>query len=234
MTSSASEPRAAEPRAAEPEAAPQRFIDTEKNGSFKRGIFNAIIAPRPIGWIGTLDKDGKANLAPFSYFTLVSSLPPIVAFSCNTPEDRELKDTLTNVMETGEFTYNMPSLDLVHQMNATSSPLPRGEDEFEFAGLKKAASLKIRTPRVADSPVSFECKVDRIVKLGEGADEVPTHVTFGRVVGVHINEDYIDENGNFLTALAQPVARLGGIQYAVSAPTFELARQFKRAAETSY
>lgn len=196
--------------------------------------FNSIIAPRPIGWISTIDRDGYANLAPFSYFALFSSLPPIIAFSCNTPEDRHAKDTLANVRDTGEFVYNLATYALVEQMNATSTPLGAGTDEFEFAGLEKAPSLKIRPPRVAATPVSLECVVDRIVRLGDRAGEIPTHVTFGRVVGMHIDEEYLDAEGYFLTQKADPVARLGGIQYAVSAPPFELPRQFRRAREDSY
>ena len=211
-----------------------KFIDPARDETFKRGIFNAIIAPRPIGWISTVDINGRPNLAPFSYFALISSLPPIIAFSCNTPEDRQLKDTLTNVKATGEFVYNLATLDLICEVNATSTPLPEGMDEFEFAGLEKAPSLKVRPPRVAASPVNLECTVERIIRLGDGPSEVPTHVTFGRVVGMHIHESYLDADGYFLTAKAQPVARLGGVQYAVSAPPFELARQFRRAAEESY
>jgi len=211
-----------------------RFIDPETASDLKRGIFNAIIAPRPIGWISTVDGEGQANLAPFSYFALFSSLPPILAFSCNTPEDRHAKDTLANVRQTGEFVYNMATFDLVEAMNASSTPLAAGTDEFEFAGLKKAASLKVRPPRVAAAPVSMECVVDRIVKLGEREGEIPTHVTFGRVVGMHIQEDYLDEHGYFLTEKAQPVARLGGVKYALCAPPFELPRQFRRAREDSY
>jgi flavin reductase (DIM6/NTAB) family NADH-FMN oxidoreductase RutF len=211
-----------------------RFIDPETQSDFKRGIFNAIIAPRPIGWISTIDRDGKVNLAPFSYFALFSSLPPIIAFSCNTPEDRHAKDTLANVRETGEFVYNMATHGLVEQMNATSTPLAAGTDEFEFAGLEKAPSRKVRPPRVAATPASLECVVDRIVRLGDRDGEIPTHVTFGRVVGMHIDEEYLDAEGYFLTQKADPVARLGGIQYAVSAPPFELPRQFRRAREESY
>jgi flavin reductase (DIM6/NTAB) family NADH-FMN oxidoreductase RutF len=211
-----------------------RFIDPELENNFKRGIFNAIIAPRPIGWISTVDGDGKANLAPFSYFALFSSLPPIIAFSCNTPEDRHAKDTLANVRETGEFVYNMATRSLIEAMNATSAPLAAGTDEFEFAGLEKAPSIKVRPPRVAATPASFECRLDQIVCLGDREGEIPTHVTFGRVVGMHIDEAYLDADGYFLTQKADPVARLGGIQYATSAPPFELPRQFRRAREESY
>lgn len=211
-----------------------RFIDITANPDFKRGIFNAMIAPRPIGWISTVNEAGIANLAPFSYFNLFSTLPPILCFSCNSPEDRDAKDTLTNVRATGEFVYNMATLDLVEQMNATSFPHPYGEDEFEHVGLAKAPSVHVAAPRVAASPVNLECKVLKIVRLGEGAGEIPTHATFGQVVGVHVREDLLTPEGYFLTDKAQPVARLGGIEYAVSATPFELARQFRRAEENSY
>ncbi len=216
------------------EAEGVRFIDPARDSNFKRGIFNAIIAPRPVGWISTVDTSGRCNLAPFSYFTIVSCLPPILAFSCNSPEDRELKDTLMNVKATGEFVYNMASLDLVRQMNVTSTPLPPGVDEFEFAGLEKAPSRFVAPPRVAASPVNLECKVLKIIPFSGEPEDPVTHVTFGRVVGVHIRERFLDADGYFDTASAQPVTRLGGTQYAVSAEPFELARQFTRAREESY
>jgi flavin reductase (DIM6/NTAB) family NADH-FMN oxidoreductase RutF len=211
-----------------------QFIDLTTPSDFKRGIFNAIIAPRPIGWISTVNAQGVANLAPFSYFNIFSSLPPILAFSCNSPEDREEKDTLTNVRANGEFVYNMASLDLVERVNATSTPLPHGMDEFEFAGLEKASCMHVAPPRVASSPVNLECRVIKIVRFGDGEGETPTHITFGRVIGVHVKTEFLDADGYFNTQAAQPVARLGGIQYAVSAPPFELERQFRRASETSY
>jgi len=211
-----------------------KFIDPAQDVGFKRGIFNAIIAPRPIGWISTVNAAGVANLAPFSYFTIVSSLPAILAFSCNTPEDRAAKDTAANVKETGEFVYNMATLDLVQEMNATSAPAPPGIDEFELVGLERAPSVHVRAPRVAASPVSLECRVLEIIHFGGTDGEPRTQITFGRVVGIHIREGFLDADGYFDTAKAQPVARLGGIQYAVCAPPFELPRQFRRAREASY
>lgn len=213
---------------------PTRYIDLAAEPDFKRGIFNAMITPRPIGWISTLSEDGFANLAPFSYFNLFSTLPPILCFSCNTPEDRHAKDTLANVRASGEFVYNMATLDLVEQMNATAAPLPHGTDEFKHAGLEKGACIKVKAPRVLASPVNLECKVLKIVRLGEGEGDIPSHATFGQVVGVHVQEEYMSPEGYFLSAKAQPLARLGGIEYAVSAPTFELDRVFRRAAEDSY
>jgi flavin reductase (DIM6/NTAB) family NADH-FMN oxidoreductase RutF len=210
------------------------FIDPATESNFKRGIFNAIIAPRPIGWISTVNPDGTANLAPFSYFNIVSNQPPILMFSCNTPEDRLKKDTVANVRATGEFVFNLVSHDLVEEMNETSTPVAAHVDEFDLVGLAKAPCRKVLVPRVAAAPVSLECKVLKILNFGGGNDCPETDVTFGTVVGIHIAAGYLDEDGYFDTAKAQPVARLGGAEYAISQPSFILERKFTRAREATY
>ncbi|WP_225869920.1 flavin reductase family protein [Glaciimonas sp. PCH181] len=209
------------------------FIDIATD-AFKRGIFNAIIAPRPIGWMSTVDAQGRANLAPFSYFNIVSNDPPILVFSCNTPEDRPAKDTLKNVRETNEFVFNLATASLVHEMNMTSMPIAAGLDEFEYAGLEKAACHFVKAPRVARSPASLECKVFKVIKIDNETGGPEVNVIFGKVVGMHIHPDFLDDHGHFRTALAQPVTRLGGAEYAISQPTFELERQFTRANESTY
>jgi flavin reductase (DIM6/NTAB) family NADH-FMN oxidoreductase RutF len=210
------------------------FIDPDADPKLKRGIFNAIIAPRPIGWISTANAKGIANLAPFSYFNIVSNHPAILMFSCNTPEDRDYKDTLNNVRATGEFVFNLVSLDLVEAMNNTSSPVPYGVDEFDFAGIEKAPSVRIATPRVAKSPCNLECKVIKMVSFGGGDLGPETNITFGHVVGMHIAPGFLHEDGHFDTAKAQPVTRLGGAEYAVPQKSFELVRKFTRANEATY
>jgi flavin reductase (DIM6/NTAB) family NADH-FMN oxidoreductase RutF len=210
------------------------FIDPASDQTFKRGMFNAIIAPRPIGWISTINPDGTANLAPFSYFNIVSTAPPILMFSCNTPEDRLKKDTVANVRATGQFVFNLVSHDLVEPMNQTSTAVAAHIDEFELVGLAKAASYKVAVPRVAASPVSLECEVLKIINFGGGDDGPETDITFGKVVGIHIAPGYVDDQGYFDTAKAQPVARLGGAEYAISQPSFVLERKFSRAGEASY
>jgi flavin reductase (DIM6/NTAB) family NADH-FMN oxidoreductase RutF len=209
------------------------FIDITKR-DYKRGIFNAIIAPRPIGWMSTINLDGEVNLAPYSYFNMMANDPPLLAFSCNTPEDRHEKDTLRNVRQTGEFVFNLVSFDLVREMNATSTPLSTDRDEFEFAGLEKAPCHFVKAPRVARSPVSLECKVVEIRTFSDEHGAPNVNVTFGRVVGLHIAAGFLDEAGYFDTALAQPVTRLGGAEYAISQPAFVLPRQFTRANEGNY
>lgn len=209
------------------------FVDVTK-GNYKRGILNAIIAPRPIGWMSTVDASGNANLAPFSYFNIMSNDPPVLVFSCNTPEDRQSKDTLRNLSETGEFVFNLVSYDLVEKMNTTSFPFPEGEDEFVHAKLEKAPCIHVKAPRVARSPVSLECKLMETVILNGDKGDTQVSVNFGKIVGMHIQAGFLDENGYFNTAKAQPVTRLGGAEYAISQPTFELARQFVRANESTY
>jgi flavin reductase (DIM6/NTAB) family NADH-FMN oxidoreductase RutF len=209
------------------------FIDITQR-EYKRGVFNAIIAPRPIGWISTMAASGKANLAPYSYFNIMSNDPPMLVFSCNTPEDRPEKDTLRNLRETGEFVFNLVSYDLVREMNATSTPVPGDVDEFDYAGLAKAPCHFVKAPRVARSPVSLECKVIETRTFSDDGGAPDVNVTFGRVVGMHVAPGYLDDQGYFNTALAQPVTRLGGAEYAISQPTFELPRQFTRANESNY
>jgi flavin reductase (DIM6/NTAB) family NADH-FMN oxidoreductase RutF len=210
------------------------FIDPKSDLSFKRGIFNAIIAPRPIGWISTINDEGNANLAPYSYFNIVSNLPPILMFSCNTPEDRDAKDTLANVRATGEFVFNLVSAELVEVMNETSTPVAHHIDEFEHAGIAKAPSRKVRPPRVAASPCSLECKVLRIISFGGGGDGPQTNITFGEVVGMHIAPGFLHEDGHFDTLAAKPVSRLGGAEYATTEESFVLTRKFTRANEATY
>jgi len=207
------------------------FIDPQQTPGFKRSIFNAIVAPRPIGWISSVGPDGGANLAPFSQFNLVSTAPPVVMFSCNTPQDRDEKDTIANVRATGEFVVNLVSWDLREAMNLTSTQLPRGGDEFELAGIAKAQSVKVRPPRVEASPANLECRVIRIVDIEAVLPgETPSTVVMGRVVGLHIREGFLDSQGRFDTVKAQPTTRLGGYQYASVGQVVEMPAPFERAA----
>lgn len=207
------------------------FIDPLKTPGFKRSIFNAIVAPRPIGWISTIGDDGSVNLAPFSQFNLVSTAPPVVMFACNTPAGRGEKDTVANVRATGEFVVNLVSWDLREAMNITSTPLPRGGDEFELAGLAKAACVKVRPPRVEASPANLECRVMRIVEIEpEHPGETSSTVVMGRVLGLHIQEGFLDGEGRFDTVKAQPTTRLGGYQYATVGQVVEMPAPFERSA----
>jgi flavin reductase (DIM6/NTAB) family NADH-FMN oxidoreductase RutF len=166
---------------------------------------NAIVVPRPVGWVSTLDAAGRRNLAPYSFFNLYSYKPPIVGFSSN-----GWKDSVRNAKETGEFVWNLATRDLAEAMNATSAPLPHGQDEFARGGLEAAASLHVKPPRVAASPVAFECKVTQLIPLTNLAgEEVNSWLTIGEVVCIHIEKRLI-KDGIYDTVAARPIARGGG------------------------
>ena len=200
------------------------FFDTASK-DYKASLFNSIVAPRPIGWISTLGADGVANLAPFSYFNGISSSPPMVMFSNNAPDDRPEKDSITNARASGEFCVNLASYALREQMNISSATVPPGEDEFMLAGLTKASCKLVLCPRVAEAITALECKVMRIVEFPpQGPGERMSGVVFGRVVAVHVDDRYLDSNGRFDVLKAQPIARLGGMQYLRVTELFELTR----------
>lgn len=167
--------------------------------------FNAIIAPRPIGWISTLSQDGVANLAPYSFFNAFNYVPPIIGFA-----SVGAKDSLNNARETGEFVWNLASYDLRDAMNESAAPIASDADEFAHAGLGKAPSRCVAPPRVADALVSFECKTSQIVQLQSAdGDKVDSWLVLGEVVGVHIDRAML-EDGIYQTARARPILRGGG------------------------
>lgn len=165
--------------------------------------FNAIVAPRPIGWIGTRSSDGTHNLAPYSFFNALNYTPPMVGFS-----SIGHKHTVANCEETGEFTWNLVTRTLAAQMNSTSTQ--REVDEFEAAGLTAIEGTDVTAPRVAESPVCFECKVTDVRELTDLAgDGVDSWFTVGQVVAVHLDTSLLVD-GVFSTALADPALRAGG------------------------
>ena len=167
--------------------------------------FNAIVGPRPIGWIGTHDGAGGLNLAPYSFFNAFNYVPPIVGFASTGP-----KDTVHNARTTGEFSWSLVTRPLAERMNISSATVPPEVDEFALAGLRPAPSRLITAPRVAESPVSFECRVTQIVQLQTAAGEtVPTWLVLGEVVAVHIARHLLVD-GVYDTAAAEPVLRAGG------------------------
>ncbi len=181
--------------------------------------FKAIVAPRPIGWISTVDAAGRVNLAPYSYFNGVATRPPIVMFAS---EGR--KDSLTNIEASGEFVCNLATRDLLEAMNATSAHLPHGTNEMHRAGLAPAPPRLVRPPRVAASPCALECRLLRIVALDDLSGK-PTgaHVVFGQVVGIHIDDRFINA-GLLDTAAMRTIARCGYDDYAVVDAVFSMQR----------
>jgi flavin reductase (DIM6/NTAB) family NADH-FMN oxidoreductase RutF len=167
--------------------------------------FNAIVGPRPIGWISTRSAAGALNLAPYSFFNAFNYTPPIIGFS-----SIGRKDTLRNIEETGEFVWNLATRPLAQAMNASSAPAPHGIDEFELAHLPWTPSRLVAPPRVAASPVAFECRRTQIIELQSAAgDGVGAWLVLGEVVGVHIDRSLL-KDGVYDTAAAQPILRGGG------------------------
>ena len=174
------------------------------------------VVPRAIGWASTLSADGVANLAPFSFFTAVSRKPPMVSLTIQPRSDRRrLKDTLVNVQATGEFVVNIVSLPQANAMHASSVEFEPEVDEFEAVGVSKAPSHLVKPSRVAGAPVSMECRLERIVPLGEVGD----HLVIGRVVRFHVADALALEDGRVDTAGLQPVGRLAG-EYVLSENIF--------------
>lgn len=176
-------------------------------------LITALVVPRPIAWVSTISADGVTNVAPHSYFNVMSSNPWILHFT-STGE----KDTLRNVRATGDFVINVVGRDVVEQMNYTSGDFPPEESEFEWTGLTPQPSTVVKAPRVDVARVAFECEVDDIVSKGNG------HMVFGRVVMAHVEEDlFVD--GRVDPRILKPVGRLGGSQYTdASEGLFEIKR----------
>ena len=181
--------------------------------------FKAIVAPRPIGWISSLDTEGRANLAPYSYFNAISSRPHIVMFS-----SAGRKDSVSNIEATGEFVCNLATWELREQMNASSARLPADVDEFQLAGLETAPCRLVKPPRVAAAAAALECKLLKTDPIA-GLDGKPSGaiVVYGEVVGVHLDERFI-RNGRFDIAAAKTIARCGYMEYAVADRVFEMQR----------
>ena len=167
--------------------------------------FNAIVGPRPIGWISSRGADGRINLAPYSFFNAFNYVPPIIGFS-----SIGLKDTVRNIQETGEFAWNLATRELAEAMNQTCAAVPPDVNEFELAGLEPVASELIKVPRVARSPVTFECRVTDIHQLRTAAHApIDSWLVLGEVVKVYIDQRLL-QNGVFDTANSGVILRGGG------------------------
>ncbi|GGB59700.1 flavin reductase [Roseibium aquae] len=196
------------------------FYETSKNDhGLAFNPFKAIVAPRPIGWISSLDAQGRANLAPYSFFNAVGDTPPIVMFSSTT-----YKDSVANIDATGDFVCNMASWELRDKMNISSAAIPAGQSEFELSGLEMAPSRLIKAPRVAGVSTALECrhiKTERMTDLNGQPTE--NYVVFGQVVAVYI-DDAVIVDGRVDVTRIRPLARLGYKDYAVVDTVFEMER----------
>ncbi len=183
--------------------------------------FNAIVTPRPIGWISTRSKEGVKNLAPYSFFNATAYVPPQVMF-CSTgtkPDQDGTKDSLANIRDTAEFCVNVVEYAMRDAMNASCANLGKDVDEFAHAGLEAAECSEIACARVAAAPAALECKLTQIVSLKGEAN----YMVMGEVVGVHMRDDCLVD-GRFDVTRFQPLSRLGYMDYAAVTDVFSLKR----------
>ena len=186
-----------------------------KPAPFKHTVYNALVVPRPIGWISTLGVDGVINLAPFSFFNSLSPDPPCVMYCPNSfkPGTREQKDSFVNVEATGEFVFSICTYAQREQMIITAAHSPASVDEMAQAGVEAAPSINVKPPRVKASPIAMECKVLQIVDLPRPADGSRANVVIGQVVGIHVADEVISD-GIIDVKKINPLARLGYLDYA--------------------
>ena len=202
------------------------FYDPAKNDhGLPYNPFKALAVPRPIGWISTLGKNGIGNLAPYSYFNALGHNPPYVMFSAGSREDGSLKDSVRNAQDTGEFVFNMATWDLRQKMSDTSWIEERDVDELKAVGLTPAPSRMVRPPRVAEAPVHFECLYHQTVVLPGYQTESVHHVVIGKVVGIHIKDEFITERGLIDVLKLKPIARLGYKDYTAVESVFSMPKR---------
>ncbi|MDR1789532.1 MAG: flavin reductase family protein [Opitutaceae bacterium] len=182
----------------------------------------SLITPRPIAWVSTLSADGKTNLAPFSFFTGVTSNPPPLLFVPVNDRHGQKKHTVLNIGETREFVVNAVPFALAEKMNACAALLPRGESEFDAFGIAPAPSAVVRPPRVADAPAAFECRLEQIVPVGDGPSGA--HIIIGRILSAHVSDAILGPDGKVDPLKLDAIGRLGGESYTRARELFEVAR----------
>jgi flavin reductase (DIM6/NTAB) family NADH-FMN oxidoreductase RutF len=200
------------------------FYEPDKrNHGLRYAPLKSCVVPRPIGWISTLSRSGQVNLAPFSQFNLVGFEPAYLMFSTGGQDpDGHRKDTLVNCEETGEFVYNMATYDLREAVSLTGKNRDSAIDEMKLAGLEPAASRLVKPPRVAVSPVSMECKYYTTIVLPGHTMKTNHAMIVGRVVGVHIKDEYLNSDGKLDVIRIRPLARLGYADYTSVQDVFPL------------
>ncbi|HEX2967239.1 MAG TPA: flavin reductase family protein [Syntrophorhabdaceae bacterium] len=199
------------------------FYDPEKNDhGLKHNPFKSCVTPRPIGWISTISKEGVHNLAPYSQFQNLTFDPPYVMFSANQNTGGMRKDSVVNAESTGAFVYNMVTYELREAMNRSAAEVPKDIDEFELAGVTKAPSIKVKPSRVAESPVQFECVYHQTLRLPGNGLMGTVDVVIGRVVLIHIKDEFITPEGRLDIVKIRPLARLGYYDYTTVDSIFEM------------
>jgi flavin reductase (DIM6/NTAB) family NADH-FMN oxidoreductase RutF len=181
-----------------------------------------VVTPRPIAWVTSIDEQGRVNLAPFSFFNAFGGNPPVVVFAPNRKRDGSPKDTLRNVEATEDFVINVAVAGLAEQVNLSSKELPPGESEVELTGLSVSPSIKIKTPRLNESPVNLECVLRQVLVFGEGPRSA--NLVIGEVVLMHVADSVLDENGRVDPNKLATIGRLGGDYYCRTTDNFRMKR----------
>ncbi|HEY9713159.1 MAG TPA: flavin reductase family protein [Chroococcales cyanobacterium] len=205
------------------------ILSSETSQPLLYKIMIGSVLPRPIAWVSSINREGKTNLAPFSFFNAVGSNPPMICFSPGYGEMEETaigprvkpKDTLKNITEVGEFVVNIVSRPLAEKMNQTSADYPAGLSEFDAAGVTAAPSHLVAAPRVAESLINMECKLFQIVRLG---DKIGSgSLIIGEVVCFHL-DDRVYKDGQIDPDVLQPIGRMAGALYSTVCDRFEMRR----------
>jgi flavin reductase (DIM6/NTAB) family NADH-FMN oxidoreductase RutF len=181
-----------------------------------------VVTPRPIAWVTSIDREGRVNLAPFSFFNAFGANPPVVVFSPTLRRDGTKKDTLLNVEATGEFVVNAAVAALADRVNLSSKEIPPGESEVSLTGLHAQPSVKVKPPRLVESPVNMECKLLQIIPVGKGP--IAGNLVLGEVVMIHIDDALLDAKGRVDPRKLQTVARMGGDFWCHTTDLFEQKR----------
>jgi flavin reductase (DIM6/NTAB) family NADH-FMN oxidoreductase RutF len=181
-----------------------------------------VVTPRPIAWVTSVDREGRVNLAPFSFFNAFGAEPPVVVFAPNRKRDGSKKDTLANVEATGEFVVNAAIAERAAEVNLSSKELPAGESEVELTGLSLLPSLQVKPPRLAESPVNLECRMRQIVSI----DNRPfsANLVIGEVVLFHVAERVLDGRGHVDPRKLRTIGRLGGDYYCQTSDLLQMNR----------
>ena len=199
------------------------FYEPKKGCPFNIDPFKSLVFPRPIGWISSINKNGIANLAPYSYFNAIADEPPQVMFCSNgRSSHNKYKDTLSNILYSKEFVVNFATSTTRDQMNTTSQDFKPNEDEFYFSKLKKKKSKIVKVPSVKDSPVNLECKLIKTIKLKSNSKKISTMV-IGEVIGIFIDNKFI-KNNRVSSVSMRYIARMGYSEYTTISSKFNLKR----------
>ncbi len=195
-------------------------IDPGNFEGFNR-VLTGVVVPRPIAFVSSISADGLINLAPYSFFNVVAYDPPTLVFSSSRHAPDKRKDTLANIETTGEYVVNVVADDIAEAMNRTAAEFPADVSEFDIAGLTPVPSTLVRPPRVAESPVNMECRLQQVISIGQGNHQ--HGLVIGQIALMHIRDDLVDGHRINHQKL-QPTGRLAGNMYCHTADVFEMVR----------